>query len=96
MVIFPLIFSKIIGHTLGDLSLYGENLGSIGDIYGSLNTLVSSIALLAVAFTTYLQVISLKETRKANSKQLNLAKDAHDEQIKESRNAILLINFILC
>ncbi|HAV4443006.1 TPA: hypothetical protein JIR18_13965 [Acinetobacter baumannii] len=90
---FPLIFSKIIGHTLGDLSLYGENLGSIGDIYGSLNTLVSSIALLAVAFTTYLQVISLKETRKANSKQLNLAKDAHDEQIKESRNAIFANQF---
>lgn len=85
---FPLIFSKIINHTLGDISLYGENLGSIGDIYGSLNTLVSSIALLAVAFTTYLQVISLKETRNSNNKQLSLAKQSHEAQIKESKSAI--------
>ena len=57
-------------------------LGPLGDIYGSLNTIVSSIALCAIAFTTYLQVISLKETRKITT-----------EQMDESRNAIFATKF---
>lgn len=61
------------------------DLGSIGDIFGSLNSFISSIALCAVAFSTWLQVTSLRETRESNRKQLLLAQEAHDEQIKESQ-----------
>ena len=61
------------------------DLGSIGDIFGSLNSFISSIALCAVALSTWLQVTSLKETRQANERQLKLAREAHDEQIKESK-----------
>lgn len=61
------------------------DLGPIGDIFGSLNSFISSIALCAVAFSTWLQVTSLKETREANERQLQLAKETHDAQIKESQ-----------
>lgn len=44
-------------------------LGPLGDIYGSLNTLISSIALCAVAFSAWLQITSLKEVREANQRQ---------------------------
>lgn len=64
------------------------DLGSIGDIFGSLNSFISSIALCAVAFSTWLQVTSLKETRDANEQQMKLAKDAHDAQIMESKYSI--------
>lgn len=46
------------------------DLGSIGDIFGSLNSFISSIALCAVAFSAWLQVKSLKETRIATKNQL--------------------------
>lgn len=85
-IAFPFIFKTL-------LSFYSfpekfNEFGAFGDIYGSLNTLISSIALCAVAFSTWLQVTSLKETRKANKEQFILAREAHDEQIKESRNAV--------
>lgn len=90
-IAFPFIFKTL-------LSFYSfpekfNEFGAFGDIYGSLNTLISSIALCAVAFSTWLQVTSLKETRKANNDQLILAREAHDEQIKESRNAIFTSKF---
>lgn len=69
------------------------DLGSLGDIYGSLNTLISSIALCAVAFSTLLQVTSLKETREANDRQIKLAQQAHDAQIRESRYAVFVSMF---
>lgn len=68
-------------------------LGPLGDIYGSLNTLISSIALSAVAFSAYLQVTSLKETRIANKKQLVLAEKSHQEQLKESKHAVFSNTF---
>lgn len=58
------------------------DLGPLGDIYGSLNTLVASIAFIAVALATYLQVISLKESREVNR-----------EQIEESRHSIFTAKF---
>lgn len=90
-IAFPFIFKTL-------LSFYSfpekfNEFGAFGDIYGSLNTLISSIALCAVAFSTWLQVTSLKETRKANKDQFILAREAHDEQIKESRNAIFANQF---
>lgn len=79
---FPIFFAKLTHWMLGDAKAYGDHLGAVGDIYGSLNTLVSSIALLAIAFTTYLQVVSLRETRVVNN-----------EQIKESRHSVFTAKF---
>lgn len=90
-IVFPLIFKLLI-----EAYKFPEeftDFGPFGDIYGSLNTLISSIALCAVAYSTWLQVTSLKETRVTNIKQLKLAEDSHKEQLKESRNAIFASQF---
>lgn len=94
-VYFPFIFMNLMkwmGWLGTDLKGYGE-FGAIGDIYGSLNTFISSIALCAVAYSTWLQVTSLKETRETNLKQLKFAEDSHNEQLNESRNAIFANQF---
>ena len=49
-------------------------LGPLGDIYGSLNTLISSIALCAVAYSTYLQI-----------KELRLSRQTYEDQLRESK-----------
>lgn len=90
-IAFPFIFKLLIEAYKFPKDF--TNFGAFGDIYGSLNTLISSIALCAVAFSTYLQVTSIRETRETNTKQLKLAKEAHDEQVKESRNAIFANKF---
>ncbi|HAV5300019.1 TPA: hypothetical protein JI044_16480 [Acinetobacter baumannii] len=90
-IAFPFIFKLLIEAYKFPKDF--TDFGPFGDIYGSLNTLISSIALCAVAFSTYLQVTSIRETRETNTKQLNLAKEAHDEQVKESRNAIFANKF---
>jgi len=91
---FPIFFEWLITkHFLIDPEKYGQKFGAVGDTYGSLNTLISSIALCAVAYSTWLQVTSLNETREANTNQLRLAKQAHDEQVKESKNAIFTTKF---
>ncbi len=69
------------------------DLGPLGDIYGSLNTLISSIALCAVAFSTWLQVTSLSETRVANKKQLDFAEMAHNAQISETISTLFSSKF---
>ncbi|OTS02606.1 hypothetical protein CAT24_09095 [Acinetobacter pittii] len=70
---FPFIFKLLIeAYKLPDDF---KDFGPFGDIYGSLNTLISSIALCAVAFSTWLQVTSLKETREATASQLAEAKN---------------------
>ncbi|KRJ26849.1 hypothetical protein APC81_04000, partial [Acinetobacter baumannii] len=90
-IVFPLVFKALIDSYR--LPSEFKDLGPFGDIYGSLNTLISSIALCAVAYSTYLQVTSLKDTRDVNTRQLALAQQAHDEQVKESRNAIFANKF---
>lgn len=90
-IAFPLIFKLLIGAY--DLPKDFNEFGAFGDIYGSLNTLISSIALCAVAFSTWLQVTSLKETRQANERQLMLAQELHEVQIKESRYAVFINMF---
>ncbi|MDX7903896.1 hypothetical protein SJZ78_12470 [Acinetobacter baumannii] len=90
-IVFPLIFKVLIdSYKLPDNF---KDLGPFGDIYGSLNTLISSIALCAVAYSTWLQVTSLKETRETNIKQLKLAEDSHKEQLNESKHAIFSNTF---
>lgn len=75
-VYFPLIFMNLMtwmGWLGTDLKGYGE-FGAIGDIYGSLNTFISSIALCAVAYSTYLQI-----------KELRLTRQTYEDQLKESQ-----------
>ena len=95
--LFPWIYSVLFSLIIKNPEYYGDRFGAVGDIYGSLNTLISSIALCAVAFSTWLQVTSLKETRDSNAKQLNLAKEMHDAQIKESKysNFINIYNSLM-
>ncbi|KHO15228.1 hypothetical protein NT90_11410 [Acinetobacter baumannii] len=90
-IAFPLIFKTLIDAY--KLPEDFKDFGPFGDIYGSLNTLISSIALCAVAYSTWLQITSLKETRESTIKQQNLTQAIHDEQIKESRNAIFTNRF---
>ncbi|HFG6933264.1 TPA: hypothetical protein ACGIKA_002888 [Acinetobacter baumannii] len=76
--VFPLIFaffSKILFNFTGLTPKYfGENYGAVGDIYGSLNTLISSLALCAVAYSTYLQI-----------KELRLSRQTYEDQLSESK-----------
>lgn len=91
---FPVFFQWLITEKLNiEPKSYGENFGAVGDTYGSLNTFISSIALCAVAYSTWLQVTSLKESREVNKLQLNLAQKNHVEQLNESRNAIFANQF---
>lgn len=91
---FPIFFEWLITkHFLIDPEKYGQKFGAVGDTYGSLNTLISSIALCAVAYSTYLQVTSLNESRELNNRQITLVKQTHDEQIIESKNAIFTNKF---
>ncbi|ENX53203.1 MULTISPECIES: hypothetical protein [Acinetobacter] len=90
--LFPLFFKWLmigIGSTKDNL----EDFGSMGDIYGSLNTLFTSATLLIVIYSTYLQRQANKDTREAMSEQLKQARDATAEQVaqaKESTNLQLL------
>ncbi|CAI3119472.1 hypothetical protein [Acinetobacter pittii] len=57
----------------GELS----DLGPLGDIYGSLNSLISSIALCAVAYSTILQIKELRLSRTTYKDQLSETKFAN-------------------
>lgn len=91
--LFPWIYSVLFDFIIRNPESYGSRFGAVGDIYGSLNAFVSSAALCAVAYSTWLQVTSLKETREANKTQLQWSEDAHKEQIKESQSAIFANKF---
>lgn len=69
------------------------DLGPLGDIYGSLNTLFTSITLGIVAYTAGLQRQANEQTFKATEKQLELAQKNHEEQLDESRNSIFSNQF---
>lgn len=83
--LFPWIYSVLFDFIIRNPESYGSRFGAVGDIYGSLNAFVSSVALCAVAYSTWLQVTSLKETRETNKIQLDFAKKVHDDQIKETK-----------
>lgn len=95
---FPLLFKSIAIEFWGiPKTVYQDgsvevaelaDLGPIGDIFGSLNSFISSIALCAVALSTWLQIKALKETREANQRQSELAEKNHQEQMKASDDAI--------
>lgn len=91
--LFPWIYSVLFDFIIRNPESYGSRFGAVGDIYGSLNAFVSSVALCAVAYSTWLQVTSLKETREATARQLDLAEKNHKEQLRESQNSIFLNTF---
>lgn len=100
----PLVFKSLAVNVWGvPLSIVDEkgtsiplklsDLGPLGDIYGSLNTLFTSITLGIVAYTAGLQRKANEQTFNATEAQLDLAQNNHEEQLKESRNAIFTNQF---
>ncbi|KCY17624.1 hypothetical protein J596_2730 [Acinetobacter baumannii 21072] len=85
---FPVIFSLFFSFILDTQYNYPDNLGGIGDIYGSLNTLFSLLTLLVVLYSNDQQIETNKEILRASNLQLNLARRNHKDQMSESRRAI--------
>lgn len=77
MLTYPYFFNwwaiNFWGVSEGELS----DLGPLGDIYGSLNSFISSIALCAVAYSTILQIKELRLSRMAYKEQLSETKYAN-------------------
>lgn len=63
------------------------DLGPLGDIYGSLNTLFTSATLAFVVYATLLQRQANHDAREAMAKQLQQAKEDTEEQLKQAREA---------
>lgn len=84
--LFPLFFKWLmigIGSTKESI----EDFGSMGDIYGSLNTLFTSATLIIVIYSAYLQRQANEDVRVAMAKQLEMAKISTLEQIKQARTS---------
>ncbi|KJH60668.1 hypothetical protein [Acinetobacter calcoaceticus] len=64
-------------------------LGPLGDIYGSLNTLFTSVTLIIVMYSAYLQRQANKDAREAMAEQLKQAKEATAEQLKQARESTI-------
>lgn len=83
-LVFPFIFKSFmfwmdwVGEDLNTFAAYGP----IGDIYGSLNTLFTSITLLVVLYTAHLQ----REANREDKKNVEL-------QIKQSRHTVFSTMF---
>ncbi len=83
---FPLFFKWVmvgIGSKENEL----KDFGSLGDIYGSLNTLFTSATLIIVLYSAYLQREANKDAREAMKKQLQQARDATAQQLREARRS---------
>ncbi|QNW98626.1 hypothetical protein IC797_02920 [Acinetobacter seifertii] len=57
-------------------------LGPLGDIYGSLNTLFTSVTLIIVVYSAYLQRQANKDAKEAVAEQLKQAREATAEQLR--------------
>ncbi|MBP1488898.1 hypothetical protein J8Z71_16445 [Acinetobacter nosocomialis] len=62
-------------------------LGPLGDIYGSLNTLFTSVTLIIVIYSAYLQRQANKDAREAMAEQLKQARDATAKQLRQARQS---------
>ena len=85
--LFPLFFKWLmigIGSTKKDI----DDFGSMGDIYGSLNTLFTSATLLIVIYSAYLQRQANKDARTAMADQLQQARDATATQLTQASDAL--------
>lgn len=84
--IFPVIFNWVM-FGIGSKETSLKDLGPLGDIYGSLNTLFTSATLIIVIYSTILQREANEDTRKAMQEELQLAKDLSKIQLDQSRQA---------
>lgn len=85
--LFPLFFKWVmIG--IGTEKTKIEDFGTLGDIYGSLNTLFTSATLLIVIYSAYLQRQANNDVRGAMAEQLEQAREATEEQLKQARESI--------
>lgn len=83
---FPLFFKWVmvgIGSKENEL----KDFGSLGDIYGSLNTLFTSATLIIVMYSAYLQRQANNDARDAMAKQLQQASNATEKQLRQARLA---------
>lgn len=63
------------------------DLGPLGDIYGSLNTLFTSATLAFVVYATLLQRQANHDAREAMAKQLQQAREDTEKQLEQAREA---------
>lgn len=89
---FPVIFNFFAIHfwhvpetELSDFT----KLGSLGDIYGSLNTIFTSATLAFVVYATLLQRQANSDAREAMAQQLQQAKDSAAEQLQQAKDALI-------
>ncbi|HCQ9968290.1 TPA: hypothetical protein OMQ72_001204 [Acinetobacter baumannii] len=90
-IIFPLIFKEWVFSLLVNPPFTIENyasLGPIGDIFGGLTAFFTSLTLIIVLYTAYLQRQANKDAREAMEKQLQQAKHATELQLREARRAL--------
>lgn len=90
---FPTIFNwwalNIWDVSSAEVTKLGD-LGSIGDIYGSLNTLFTSATLIIVLYSAYLQREANKDAREAMANQLQQARNSTAKQLMQARRALHL------
>lgn len=77
-----------VGEDKKTVALQLTDLGPLGDIYGSLNTLFTSATLAFVVYATLLQREANKDARDAMSNQLQQARDATAKQLRQARQAL--------
>lgn len=84
--LFPLFF-KWLMISIGVEKTKLEDFGTLGDIYGSLNTLFTSATLIIVIYSTYLQREANKDAGKALENQLRQAEQATTDQLNQSKDS---------
>ncbi len=87
-LVFPIFFSWFFSIILAKKYNYPSDLGGVGDIYGSLNTLFTLLTLFVVLYSNQKQLETNKEILRTSNLQLNLARRNHKDQMSESRRAI--------
>ncbi|OTK46953.1 hypothetical protein B9X71_08950 [Acinetobacter baumannii] len=89
-ITFPLIFKKWVFTLIVKppfTPLEFATLGPIGDIFGGLTAFFTSLTLIIVMYSAYLQRQANNDARKAMAEQLQQAKDANAEQLQQARDA---------
>ncbi len=89
-ITFPLIFKEWVFTLLVKPPFTPEafaTLGPIGDIFGGLTAFFTSLTLIIVLYSAYLQRQANKDAREAMFEQLKQAKEASAEQLKQAKES---------
>ena len=89
-ITFPLIFKTWVFTLIVKppfTPLEFASLGPIGDIFGGLTAFFTSLTLIIVLYSAYLQRQANKDAREAMSEQLKQAKEASAEQLKQAKES---------